>query len=576
MLAALVAAGLLSPAFAATITWTNGGGDGLWSTATNWTGGSGVPTSSDDVILDNTNVPGSYTVVLNGATVGATKTLKIGYAGNVNTITLQVSSTATPAVTFAGDGTSIDDFVIDAGGRWENTKASGNSITTMVSPNLTARVKSGGYLLHNSAGSFGTPFAATATTFDSGSTVEFGHSSGNSAPLSGRTYGNLILSATSAKTYTGNGSGALLVQNDLTIGPNVTFNPSMTGTVTFNGNIISNGGGGALSTTLAGGVSFGGTSTLSGSGTALTFPGGVTINSSKSLTLGSGTAAELVIPTGKTLSIFGTLNCNGNAVSGAGAVSLSSIGTLGIAHANGLNGQITTSGSNSFSTSASYVYNGTGGAQVTGTNLPATVATLTIANAAGVTLSADVSAGTLNLTNGELTTGAFKVTSTSAVNRTSGFVVGTLARTIDNAVGGARVYPIGSTGAYAPVTATLTGGGSGTATLAASTTAGPLSPPTGGGQVAATRTWNVVVSGGTVSNLELSFQYIESELNGAVEADLKALIFDGVGWSRASSSTVDTIINTVTRPNLITFTAGTTIWGVGNSGPSSVSDWPKQ
>ena len=39
---------------AATVTWTNGDGDGLWSTAANWSGGM-TPTAADDVVFDGTS-----------------------------------------------------------------------------------------------------------------------------------------------------------------------------------------------------------------------------------------------------------------------------------------------------------------------------------------------------------------------------------------------------------------------------------------------------------------------------------------------------------------------------------------
>ncbi len=41
---------------AATVTWTNGSGDGLWNTPGNWSGGTGVPQPTDDVIFNGTSV----------------------------------------------------------------------------------------------------------------------------------------------------------------------------------------------------------------------------------------------------------------------------------------------------------------------------------------------------------------------------------------------------------------------------------------------------------------------------------------------------------------------------------------
>ncbi len=72
-------------------TWTGIGGNGLWTTASNWSGNS-VPTASDDIILDNTNVSGSYTVTIPVNSAAVCGTIKIGYPGNTNTITLLFES----------------------------------------------------------------------------------------------------------------------------------------------------------------------------------------------------------------------------------------------------------------------------------------------------------------------------------------------------------------------------------------------------------------------------------------------------------------------------------------------------
>ena len=57
-------------------TWTGNGGDGLWSNPQNWNGGI-LPVISDNVVLDNGDVPGSYSVVLPDYAV-TVRTLTIG------------------------------------------------------------------------------------------------------------------------------------------------------------------------------------------------------------------------------------------------------------------------------------------------------------------------------------------------------------------------------------------------------------------------------------------------------------------------------------------------------------------
>ena len=71
---ALFAVTNISSASAATCTWTNGGGNGLWSTAANWSCGN-VPLATDDVVFDSTSVATStLDVGVNGTT---TKSLSL-------------------------------------------------------------------------------------------------------------------------------------------------------------------------------------------------------------------------------------------------------------------------------------------------------------------------------------------------------------------------------------------------------------------------------------------------------------------------------------------------------------------
>ncbi len=86
-----------------------------------------------------------------------------------------------------------------------------------------------------------------------------------------------------------------------------------------------------------------------------------------------------------------------------------------------------------------------------------TGSTLKIDNAAGVTLASATArtygiGGTLNLTSGNITTGAntLLISSTGAVARTSGHVVGNLAKNFSS-TGLARTMEIGSAGAYTPL-----------------------------------------------------------------------------------------------------------------------------
>jgi hypothetical protein len=131
-----------------------------------------------------------------------------------------------------------------------------------------------------------------------------------------------------------------------------------------------------------------------------------TVNSGASLTLNN----DLPVAASRTATINGTLTCGVNTiVSGSGTFTLASAGTLRTANTDGILstgfGSIQTAG-RGFNTGANYEYNGSS-AQVTGNGLPATVSSLTINNAAGVTLSfAVLVTNVLTVTSGTLTTGA--------------------------------------------------------------------------------------------------------------------------------------------------------------------------
>ncbi len=115
-------------------------------------------------------------------------------------------------------------------------------------------------------------------------------------------------------------------------------------------------------------------------------------------------------------------------------------------------GNIQTTGSRVFNANALYEYDGSV-RQLTGNALPATVAELTINNAAGVTLSQGTTvATTLKLQSGVLSTdlNTLEVATTGNVSRTSGHVNGKLKKTMF-AGESSKIFEIGDANAYTPV-----------------------------------------------------------------------------------------------------------------------------
>ena len=221
-------------------TWTGIGGNGLWTTASNWSGNS-VPTASDDITLDNTNVSGSYTVTIPANSAAVCGTIKIGYPGNTNTITLLFESKfvrgggGNPAGLVFGNGGGSDiDFLIDNGGVFINASTATSGTNYIESAGLTdlVQVNSGGKFEQVTTESFKNPFPSTNITFKSGSTMEWNvrGSLAVSPDVSSYTFGNLVFASDSAggtRTYSspGGGGGTFIILNTWTIKSGVTLSP---------------------------------------------------------------------------------------------------------------------------------------------------------------------------------------------------------------------------------------------------------------------------------------------------------------------------------------------------------------
>jgi len=140
---------------------------------------------------------------------------------------------------------------------------------------------------------------------------------------------------------------------------------------------------------------------------------------------------DLMVQTG------GYLGTNCGAVTGRGSFTLAAGATLAICDANGLraignSGPVRVAGPRSFSTAANYLYDGSV-AQQTGSGLPTTVRSLTVANPNGVTLTSDVavtqtltlnSAGNLALNGRALTLLSDASGTALVVNSGTGVVTG--------------------------------------------------------------------------------------------------------------------------------------------------------
>jgi Secretion system C-terminal sorting domain len=225
------------------VRWNGNAGDGQWTTPANWVGNQ-LPSTTDDVLLDNSVVAGNYMVSLPGAASAVTiKSIVIAPAtGNTIQLTLPVSNTATPAFTLTGPGYCI---MINKGGIMINSSgASGNAAITV---NDSVKINNGGMYTHNTRSAH----AALVTLLSKAPGTEKGifkfdvPGGGYTFASTNRTYGTLILSADASggsQAYASSAASPLNINGDCIIQAGVTVNLDITAATTIKGNYIQQGG----------------------------------------------------------------------------------------------------------------------------------------------------------------------------------------------------------------------------------------------------------------------------------------------------------------------------------------------
>jgi trimeric autotransporter adhesin len=223
---------------AATITWDGGGGDGLWATAANWVGDV-APTSTDDVILDNSVVLVTYIVTLpSGVTLVTLNTLTITPSGANNiTLVLPSTNTAIPGLSIIGSG---DAFVLNNGAVVRNS--SGASSSPVLSIPNTFRINNGGHYIHNTSRAH----AAIVSQLSTAPGTELGEfefddpSFGTTLSLNNRVYGSLTISAASSgtATYPSSASNPCLIRGNLIIKTGATLSLSFSANFTVQQDFI--------------------------------------------------------------------------------------------------------------------------------------------------------------------------------------------------------------------------------------------------------------------------------------------------------------------------------------------------
>ncbi len=182
---------------------------------------------------------------------------------------------------------------------------------------------------------------------------------------------------------------------------------------------------------------------------------------------------------------------------------------------------------------------------------------LVINNSAGITLlSNEIVNGTLTLTSGNISTGAYTLTigGSGLITRTSGHIVGNLKRTYTEE--GTKTFAVGTANGYSPVAVHTTDIGD----FTVKATQG-AHPNTVGGNVLQ-RYWTLTSAG--ITTADLTFQYLDGDVVGT-EANYVIGKYSGGAWSFPGGS-VNTSANTATINGVTSFSD----WTLGEPGATPV------
>jgi hypothetical protein len=252
----------------------NGGDAGNWDNASNWVP-SGVPSLTDEVILDNSLHASTYVVTLPLSAVSVHSLRISPRRGSSVSLVIPKENVSTPALTLNSEADAV---VIDSGGVLLNSSglASGSSLRCAG----LIRINNGGRYIHNSRSIHANDIVGrlSSAAGTEGGIFEFDvPAASTTVSLSNRVFGKLVLSASANGgnvSYNGSGVNPLVIRSDLEIGTGVNFSISFSNTVTINRKLVQKGGtfniaNAAASTILAVGgdvLQEGGTITKTGSG----------------------------------------------------------------------------------------------------------------------------------------------------------------------------------------------------------------------------------------------------------------------------------------------------------------------
>lgn len=583
-----------------TYTW-NVSGNGDWNTPSNWIPSRTLKAPSDILIFNNgttnniTNIASETigglqiidsTIVNLQSSISSTLSITNGVVGNDLNVTtgsqLNLNGTSAFSLSLVNDAngnivgnmdfsnanhrisaTKSDAIIFDNGSTLTQNIGCGGHIFNDLPTNIvnTAIFKRGSQFIQKDGAN---PFALTQpkskVVFQPGSWYRFQVSNGAIEPsFSGRTYSNFEYNISTSRTGTGNNLSVdtLLVSNG-------TLNIN-TSSCSVKGDII---------------IATGATLTFSPSSSGIVNLSGSTpqyINNSGTLTVGNNATMAVSpmstiylnsnITVNGSLRDSGNLHLSNNIVNGSGTFIMTLNSSVSTAHTSGLSGNLTLTGTKTFSTNNNFTYMGSSN-QTEGLILPDTVGSITLSKSEGVVsfqknLTIVNTLSFVSDNQGKIAMGDYRLlisnSGTAAINRVGkGYIIGKLLR---NIAAGNHTYsfPVGTDLGYTPVSITLTSA-SGNGNILAQSITGRHAQVNNYGLHPTdylNRWWQLTNSSLTFVSANISFNYLESDLvNAATANSLKLARHNGSAWSYPSVSTASQSIVASNITSLGDFTAG--------------------
>ncbi|MFA7309150.1 MAG: hypothetical protein WC045_03780 [Patescibacteria group bacterium] len=431
--------------------------------------------------------------------------------------------------TFSGTAISVSSLTVDS-----ITLTNNSGITV-----LTALAGTGTYIQGTGGSSLTLGGTNTVTNFDASAVNNTVTYNGAAQTIVAGTYHHLNLSTSGIKTF----GGALTVNGDFSLNDTASVALGTSLTHTFKGNFT-------INTTAATPFAFTTSSTLNfdtpGTPVATTI-GGTTpstlgfniVNfnntSGVSLNVPIDASGVMIVSAGVTLTPGATVVIN----SAGAAGTITGAGNLKVTR---------TAATADYSSQYKFTTNSISGMVVEYAGTSAQVLSaltyggLKINNTSGVTTAGNLTVNSvLELTAGIVTTGANTVTvgTTGSVSRTSGYIIGNLAKNTGTGTV-TKTFEVGTATAYAPATIQF-GNVTTSGILTATTTDGDHASITGAGVLStksANRVWTITNSGTVFDNYSATLTFVPADLDAGVNtSSLIVAKKDGSVWTRPTIGT---------------------------------------